>query len=98
VKVFPSDFNLETAQARPLQAISEAISKNLPQDLFFAAQLIEKKQIRSAGELLLGDDLETCALGLQKARMKAMATITGAGAAFDAKKWRAWWAENKFRY
>ena len=98
VKVFPSEFNLAAAQARPLQAISEAISKNLPQDLFLAAQLVEKKQLRSAGDLLLGDDLETCALGLQKARMKAMATLTGAGAAFDAKKWRAWWADNKFRY
>lgn len=98
VKVFPADFNLAAAQERPLQAISEAISKNLPQDLYLAAQLIDKKQLRAAGDLLLGDDLETCALGLQKARMKAMATLTGAGAAFDAKKWRAWWAENKFRY
>ena len=97
-KVFPSEFNLDAARERPLQAISEAISKNLPQDLFMASQLIEKKHVRAAGELLLGEDLETCALGLQKARMKAMAALTGAGAAFDATKWRAWWAENKFRY
>lgn len=97
-KVFPAEFNLTGAKERPLQAIAEAISKNLPQDLFLASQLIDKKQIRAAGDLLLGDDLETCALGLQKARTKAMAGLTGAGAAFDAKRWRAWWAENKFRY
>lgn len=97
-KVFPSEFDLAGAQQRPIQALSDALSKNRPQDLFMAAQLVEKKQLRAVGDLLLGDDLETCALGLQRARMKAMAALTGSGATFDAKKWRAWWAENKFRY
>lgn len=97
-KVFPAEFDLAGARQRPLQAIAEAISKNLPQDLFLASQLIDKKQIRATGDLLLGEDLESCALGLQKARIRAMASLTGVGAAFDVKRWRAWWAENKFRY
>lgn len=98
VKVFPADFDLTSAQDRPIQAISEAISKNRPQDLFLASQLVEKKQVRVVGDLLLGEDLETCGLGLQRARLRAMASLTGVGATFDSKKWKAWWAENKFKY
>ncbi len=97
-KLFPADFDLPAAQDKPMRELADAVAKNRPQDVFMLAHLLEKRHVRPAGDLLAGEDLETCALALQRARMKALHILTGTGVAFDAKRWRAWWAENKFKY
>ena len=62
------------------------------------AYLVKKKHIRAAGDLLLGTDLETSGLAMQRARLKAMTLITGTGATYDARDWSIWWKENRLRY
>lgn len=96
--VYPAGFDLEDAQSRPLSALAEAIGDNRPQDVLMTATLVDAKRLREAGDLLLGDDLNTCALGLQRARLRAMALLLNKGSGWDAAKWRDWWRENRLKY
>ena len=98
VKVFPFGFKLKTSESRPINALATAINRNAPQDLYMAAYLVKKKHIRAAGDLLLGTDLETSGLAMQRARLKAITLITGTGATYDASEWHSWWQENRLRY
>ncbi|MCC6574568.1 MAG: hypothetical protein IT462_12355 [Planctomycetes bacterium] len=97
-KILPADFDLPAAKTKPMKELADALAQNRAQDVFMMAHLVDKKQYRVAGDLLAGEDLETCGLALQRARMKALNVLTGTGAAFDAKRWRAWWSENKVKY
>lgn len=97
VFVFPSGFDLEGALARPLNSLRDALDKGLAQELFMASHLIGRRDRRTAGDLLLGDDFDDSVLALQRARLISMSVIFQTGKAWDIKRWRQWWDENRLR-
>jgi hypothetical protein len=97
VFVFPSGFDLESATAKPLSALRDALDKGLAQELYMASHLIGRRDKRTAGDLLLGDDFEDSVLALQRARLLALCVIFQTGKTWDIKRWRQWWDENRLR-
>ncbi|MCB9933578.1 MAG: hypothetical protein H6841_09170 [Planctomycetes bacterium] len=97
VHVFPSGFDLEGATTKPLTALRDALDKGLAQELYMAAHLVGRREKRSAGDLLVGDDFEDCTLAMQRARLLSMNVIFETGKAWDIKRWRQWWDENRLR-
>jgi hypothetical protein len=97
VFVFPSGFDLESATAKPLSALRDALDKGLAQELYMASHLIGRRDKRMAGDLLLGDDFEDSVLALQRARLLALCVIFQTGKTWDIKRWRQWWDENRLR-
>ncbi len=97
VLVFPADYDLNTAQQKPLTAMHKAIEAGKAQEVFMAAFLMDDRNRRAAGDLLTADDFAACAVSLQRARLKAMTVLFETGATWDIKRWRQWWTENRLR-
>lgn len=97
VNVFPSGFDLDGATAKPLTALRDALDKGLAQQLYMAAHLVGRREKRTAGDLLISEDFDDSTLALQRARLLAMSVIFETGKAWDIKRWRQWWDENRLR-
>lgn len=97
VLVFPADYELATAQQKPLTAMHKAIEGGRAQDVYMAAFLMDDRSRRAAGDLLVADDFAACGVSLQRARLKAMTVLFETGATWDIKRWREWWTENRLR-
>ncbi|MCA8934609.1 MAG: hypothetical protein KDB68_00250 [Planctomycetes bacterium] len=97
IYVYPAEFKLSDATSRPLTTMRNAIKDGRAQDLFMTAHLVESREKRSAGDLLVGDDFKDSIFSMQRARLKAMNVVFGTGKSWDIKRWREWWAENRLR-
>lgn len=97
VRVFPSTFKLREHSALPLAAVRQALDEGWAQELFMAAHLIGSRDRRAAGDLLIADAYNDSTLAMKRARLQAMCTIFGTGAAWDIQRWRTWWQENRLR-
>ena len=97
VLVFPSTFDLDGGTAKPVSALRKALDEGWAQELFMASHLVNSKDHRAAGDLLVADDYDDSTLAMQRARLLAMTVIFETGKAWDIKRWRTWWAENRLR-
>lgn len=97
VLVFPAEYDLETARTKPLTALRKAIEGGRTQEVYMSAFLVDDRNMRAAGDLLVADDFAACAVSLQRARLKAMTVLFETGTTWDIKRWREWWSENRLR-
>lgn len=97
INVYPFSFDLDGATARPISALRNAIDKGLAQDLYMVSHFVAKKDRRAAGDLLVDDAYDNSTLAMQRARLLAMSVIFETGKAWDIKRWRTWWQENRLK-
>lgn len=97
IHIYPAEFKLGDAASKPVSTMRTAITDGLPQDLFMIAHLVDAREKRNAGDLLVGEDFDDSTLSIQRARLKAMNVVFGTGKSWDIKRWREWWSENRLR-
>lgn len=97
VKVFPSGFDVAKAQGKPLATLRELLKAGKAQEVYLCSQLVDARNLRAAGDLLLAEDFAQSPLPVQRARLRAMHTMFNTGATWDVRKWREWWADNRLR-
>jgi hypothetical protein len=97
ILVFPAQFDLAGAAAKPLNFMRQCVEKELAQELYLAAQLVDAKALRNAGDILIADDFEDSPLNVQRARLRSASFLFGVGPTWDIRQWRKWWAENRLR-
>jgi hypothetical protein len=95
IYVFPATFDLAAAKEKPLTLLRDMIAKQRAQEVFFCAHVIDDRQHRNAGDILVADDFAECPLAVQRARLRAMQVLFNAGATWDIRQWRKWWDENR---
>ena len=97
VKVFPSGFDVTVARGKPLATLREFVKAGKAQELYLCSQLVDARNLRAAGDLLVAEDFGQSPLPVQRARLRAMHTMFNTGATWDVRKWREWWADNRLR-
>jgi len=95
--VYPAKFKLDEAAKRPITTMRTAIKDGGAQDLFMTAHLVDVREKRNAGDLLVGKDYDDSTLSMQRARLRAMSVVFNTGKSWDIKRWREWWEENRLR-
>ncbi|MBX3458435.1 MAG: hypothetical protein KF696_00555 [Planctomycetes bacterium] len=97
IRVFPHAFDLDAALEKPLATLREYIRLGKAQEVFLCAHVIEQRNLRAAGDILLGRDISESSLPVQRARLRAMHALFNVGATWDLKKWQDWWADNRLK-
>ncbi len=97
VIIFPADFDLDAAQARPLTFLRKAITDQQAQQLFLAAHVVDRTQLRNAGDILVAPDFEQSPIAMQRARLVCMRMLFSVGPTWDINQWRQWWTDNRLR-
>jgi hypothetical protein len=95
--IFPSTFDVDEVSRRPLHHMRRNIEQNRAQPLFMAAHLVERRDLRRAGDLLM-EGIDEDPLFMQRARMRTMHALFNVGSTWDAQRWHDWWQQNRLRY
>lgn len=97
VRIFPHAFDLDTARQKPLATLRQHIRDGKAQELYLCAHVIEQRNLRGAGDLLVGADISQSALPVQRARLRAMHALFNVGATWDVRQWQEWWSDNRLK-